>query len=147
MVISFDTNLLIYARLEGAPQHAAARAFLESLNPRQDVAIAELVLIEYYLALRNPALLSPACGAAAAVEECQLFRTHPRWALVENAEVMEAVWNRASAAGFARRRIIDVRIARTLIAHGVTHFATANVKDFQDLGFERVWNPLIDGEL
>ena len=26
--------------------------------------------------------------------------------------------------------------------HGVTEFATANVKDFQGFGFTRVWNPL-----
>ncbi|MFM8358316.1 MAG: hypothetical protein ACKOET_07130 [Verrucomicrobiota bacterium] len=26
---------------------------------------------------------------------------------------------------------------------GVTEFATANVKDFEGFGFERVWNPLL----
>jgi hypothetical protein len=31
------------------------------------------------------------------------------------------------------------RIAK---AHGVTRFATANMKDFQGLGFDQVWNPL-----
>ena len=30
----------------------------------------------------------------------------------------------------------------TLLAHGVTDFATANVEDFEGLGFRRVWNPL-----
>jgi hypothetical protein len=27
---------------------------------------------------------------------------------------------------------------------GVTQFATSNVKDFQQLGFEKVWNPLTE---
>jgi hypothetical protein len=31
----------------------------------------------------------------------------------------------------------------TLRQCGVTHFATANVKDFEGWGFEKVWNPLI----
>ena len=48
----------------------------------------------------------------------------------------------AAKSGFAFRRIIDVRLARTLLHHGVTEFATANVRDFAKLGFERVWNPL-----
>jgi len=26
--------------------------------------------------------------------------------------------------------------------HGVTEFATANVKDFEGFGFARVWNPI-----
>lgn len=32
--------------------------------------------------------------------------------------------------------------AQTLPAHGVTEFATINVRDFQGLGFRRVWSPL-----
>jgi hypothetical protein len=63
--------------------------------------------------------------------------------LSDNAEVMGAVWQDAAMTGFARRRIIDVRLARTLLAHGVTEFATVNERDFQGLGFVRVWNPLV----
>lgn len=80
--------------------------------------------------------------APSAAAECQHLRSHPNWALVEQAEVMGAVWQDAAVAGFARRRIIDVRLARTLLAHGVADFATVNERDFQGLGFRRVWNPL-----
>lgn len=45
---------------------------------------------------------------------------------------------------FAFRKIVDIRLGLTLKSHGVTHFATANVKDFQGLGFEKVWNPLTE---
>lgn len=141
-MISLDTNLLLYARLDGCPQHPRARTFLESLHSRTDVAIAELVLVEYYLALRNPAILEPALTAAEAAEECAHFRRHPRWALIENADVMSSVWNLAAQDPFPRRRILDVRLALTLQLNGITEFATANLRDFQDLGFERVWNPL-----
>jgi len=137
-----DTNILIYARVAAAPLHARAVSFLESLADDSGVVIAELVLVELYMALRNPAILQPPLEAPAAAAECQMLRAHPHWALAEHAEVMEAVWRDAAAAGFARRRIIDVRLARTLIAHGVTDFATANERDFQGLGFARVWNPL-----
>lgn len=140
-MIGLDTNLLLYARLAGNPFHAKARAFLESLADNPDVAIAELVLVEYYLALRNPAIVDPPLSAAAAAQECQFFRRHPKWQLVENAEVMEEVWQLASTRSFARRRIIDARLAKTLLAYGVDEFATANVSDFKNLGFTRVWNP------
>lgn len=109
------------------------------------MVIAELVLVELYLALRNPAIMATPLDAAGAVAECQWFRMHPRWALVEQADVMDDVWKDAAGRDFARRRIIDARLARTLLAHGVTEFATANARDFQDFGFARVWNPLAAG--
>jgi predicted nucleic acid-binding protein len=38
---------------------------------------------------------------------------------------------------------VDARLALTLRHHGVTEFATSNVKDFEGFGFNRVWNPLV----
>ena len=74
----------------------------------------------------------------------QRFRKNPKWLVAENAPVMSEVWKKAAERDFARRRLFDVRLALTLQHHGVTHFATANVKDFEGLGFEKVWNPLED---
>lgn len=55
---------------------------------------------------------------------------------------MDEVWRQAASGQFAFRQIIDLRLALTLRHHGVTEFATANGKDFQGVGFSRVWNPL-----
>jgi uncharacterized protein len=54
----------------------------------------------------------------------------------------EALWETAASPAFARRRIYDLRLALALVQQGATEFATANVKDFESLGFQRVWNPL-----
>lgn len=143
-MMGLDTNILVYARVASAPLHGKAAEFINRLGGESGVVIAELVLVEFYLALRNPAIMDPPLDAAHAAAECQLLRAHPHWALAENAEVMEAVWRDAAVPGVARRRIIDVRLARTLLAHGVTDFATANERDFQGLGFKRVWNPLLN---
>lgn len=143
-MIAVDTNLLLYARLAGNPFHQAAREFLEGHDGNPDFVIAELVLVEFYLALRNPAIIDSPLKASEAVEQCNVFRRHPTWQLVENADVMHSVWREAARPGFARRRIVDVRLAKTLIAHGVKEFATANVDDFQSLGFQRVWNPVAE---
>jgi toxin-antitoxin system PIN domain toxin len=141
-MIGIDTNILICARAAASPWQATAAAFLEGLGANPNVVIAELVLVEFYLALRNPAIFSPALGASAAVAECQIFRRHPSWAVAENAEIMDELWSLASQSGFARRRIIDARLALTLQRHGVTEFATVNTRDFETFGFARVWNPL-----
>lgn len=42
----------------------------------------------------------------------------------------------------SRRRIYALRTDLCLQAFGVTDFATANVKDFEDTGFAKVWNPM-----
>jgi toxin-antitoxin system PIN domain toxin len=142
-MIGIDTNILAYARIGTSPMHGVAAEFLEDLGASQEVVISELVLMELYLLLRNEKVLSPPLSAPEAVAECNLLRAHPRWQLIDSADVMKEVWPFAAKEGFARRRIFDVRLAKTLQAHGVTEFATANTKDFEALGFQRVWNPLI----
>ncbi len=61
---------------------------------------------------------------------------------IENTNIMDDVWKMAGCRDFARRRIVDARLALTLLRKGVTHFATSNVKDFEDFGFVKVWNLL-----
>lgn len=142
-MLSIDTNIFIHAISEKSPHYKKAQAYLAVLENNRDVVIAELALVELYVALRNPVLFSPPLSALEAVEVCFAFRNHPHWQLVENANIMSSVWEEASQHHFARRRIFDLRLAKTLQAHGVEEFATANVKDFQNFGFRKVWNPLL----
>ena len=37
---------------------------------------------------------------------------------------------------------VDARLAFTLLHHGVRELASDNARDFEGLGFERVWNPI-----
>jgi toxin-antitoxin system PIN domain toxin len=141
-MLSFDTNLAVHAANRDSDSHARCRGFIESLATRRDVAICELMLVELYLKLRNERIFAKPLTAAQAVAVCTAYRSNQAWRLIDSAPVMDEVWGFAAKSGFAFRRIIDVRLARTLLHHGVTEFATANVKDFVKLGFERVWNPL-----
>jgi len=143
-MISFDTNLAVHAVNISTPLHLKARGFLESLGSRTDVAVCELMLVELYLKLRNATIFPTPMGASEAVAHCQCFRANKNWSLVESSPVMDEVWKRAGKPDFAIRRIIDARMALTLRAHGVTEFATTNIKDFQTFSFTRVWNPLHD---
>ena len=52
----------------------------------------------------------------------------------------------ASSSGVALHDMkwVDARIAYPLLHHGVRQLATRNVKDFEGLGFDRVFDPLVD---
>ena len=62
---SLDSNLLLYCYSQASPFHAQALSFLEGLSARDDVTISELVLVELYTLLRNPAVLVNPLEAAA----------------------------------------------------------------------------------
>jgi len=145
-MISIDTNILLPAVEICNADHDSAAAFLDSLQSRDDVAICELILVELYTLLRNPAVLAKPLTANAAVEVCDAFRNHPRWQLIglppDGRAFHDAFWPRLRESSFARRRAFDWRVALALVKQGVTEFATVNEKDFQNFGFKRVWNPL-----
>jgi toxin-antitoxin system PIN domain toxin len=145
-VTSIDANLLLYAYTEASPCHRRAYDILAEWAGRDDVAVSELVLAEFYTLLRHPAVLRQPLDAPEAVQVIQSYRQHPCWALVgcdpDSVGLHDELWERAGRTPFARRRIYDARLALSLRRQGVKAFATANVADFQDLGFDRVWNPL-----
>jgi toxin-antitoxin system PIN domain toxin len=145
-MLSIDTNLLFHAFNEDSPSHAAAYAWLGSLQGDDEVAISEFILAELYGLLRNPAVLKQPLDADEAVEVIETYRRHPRWRLigfpVESRPLHDALWQKARRKDFAFRRLYDARSALTLTDQGVTEFATVNVKDFEGLGFRKVWNPL-----
>lgn len=141
-MISIDTNVLLYALNADCPEHGRARAFLDECRDRDDVVMAELVLVELYVLLRNPTVVGHPLSAPAAAAVCDLFRMHPTWALVENAPVMSDVWTIAARPRAARRRIFDARLALTLRYHDVRELATDNVRHFDGFGFERVFSPV-----
>ena len=84
--------------------------------------------------------------AAEAVEIIQTYRSHPRWRLIgfpaEGRTLHDTLWKNARSTAFAFRKLYDTRSALTMRAQGVTELATVNVKDFEGLGFARVWNPI-----
>jgi len=147
-MISVDANILLYAYCEAAPENEQAKHFLHSITQREDVAISEFVLSEFYLHLRNPAILQKPLNSEDAVRVIQCYRQHPSWRVLgfppHSRDIHSKLWKAAATQNFARRRIYDLRIAFCLQAFGVKEFATANVKDFTDSGFQRVWNPLQD---
>jgi toxin-antitoxin system PIN domain toxin len=143
-MISIDTNILLFCCSPSSPWNQKAVAFFDKCLAESKLVISDLSLTELYVLLRNPAVVKDPLSAEEAFAVIQRYLSHPHVIRAENAPVMDAVWEIAKKEPFARRRIYDVRLALTLQHHGVTRFATANVRDFQGLGFERVWNPLVE---
>ncbi len=146
-MLSIDTNILLYAQNRDSPEHQRARAFMARCAAQTDLAICELVLVELYQLLRNPAVLARPLSAPDAEAICNSWRSNPRWALIESAPIMDKVWAIGGRSGIARRAVFDARIALTLRYHGVTEFATRNVADFEGYGFSRLINPIDDPDL
>ena len=145
-MLSIDTNILLHAFNEDSPSHEAAYGWLTSIQRDENVAISEFILAELYGLLRNPAVLKHPLDADEAVEVIQTYRRHPRWRLIgfpaESRPLHDTLWQKARAKDFAFRRLYDARSALTMTTQGVTEFATVNVKDFERVGFRRVWNPV-----
>ena len=144
-MISCDTNILFAATNVDDPCHAAAYDFVVRHAEDADFVIAEQVLVELYGLLRNPVILKRPLSASEAVAVVRAYRGNPIWSVVDvpsDGRVMREVWLRAARPGFARRRIHDLRLAFTLKYSGVTDFYTRNVRDFTDVGFARLENPL-----
>lgn len=144
---SIDTNILLHAFNIDSPSNAPALEWLSSMHAEEDVAISEFILAELYVLLRNPAVLRAPLNGIEAAEVIRIYRSHPRWRLIgfpgESRTIHNELWNLAKSPNFATRRIYDARAALTMTSQGVTDFATVNLKDFQGLGFKKLWNPLV----
>lgn len=71
-MISFDTNLLLYSLNQDCAEYTNACAFFASLPTAPGtVTLCELVLIELYVLLRNPAVLKTPLTPANAVQIIQ----------------------------------------------------------------------------
>lgn len=145
-MLAADTNIFVQAADPHSVSHAEAIRFMESLSASDEqFVLCEFVLVELYMQLRNPAIFKKtAYTATRAATYCEELRQNPVWRYVDYHPLISSkLWKWASdnTAGF--RQIIDARLAFTLRHYGVTHFATANVKHFQDFGFTKVWNPLL----
>ncbi len=140
-VESCDTNILLYYLNRSCPEHERAREYLEPRFTTEGFGICELVLIELYVTLRNPAVLEKPLSAGRALQAVHSFRNNPHWALIDYpGSLMNQIWDDAANAR-ARRAMFDARIGRTLEHHGVTTFATRNEKDFDRFALD-VINPI-----
>ncbi|MEX1118011.1 MAG: TA system VapC family ribonuclease toxin [Terrimicrobiaceae bacterium] len=143
-MLTADTNLFIHAADPDSPRHEPAVAFFAAVaRGKEEFVLCELVMVELYMQLRNPAIFAKPYTARESAAYCAALRSNPAWRCVDYDPLVSAklwMWALETKAGF--RQIIDARIAFTLLHHGVRRLATVNVKHFKGFGFVEVWNPV-----
>lgn len=141
---SLDTNILLYAANEDCEEHRPCKELLTTaIANADDWVIADQVLIELYKALRNPKVLAKPLSAPDAARYIQLLREglgimHCCY----TSDCWSSLFRDLGKADFPYQRTHDGVLAATLLHHGVTTFYTRNTKDFVQVGFEKVFNPI-----
>lgn len=144
-MISCDTNILMYYLNTDCKEHQAARKFIEAQWYNEKFALSEFVLVELYILLRNPIILSEPLSQVAALDLIDQFRKNLKWRIVDStSQTMKKVWAYLKSNDTGRREIFDARLAFSLLDHGVKEFATHNTKHFQHFGFDSVFDPIRD---
>ena len=140
---SCDTNILVYAYNVSAPEHDPAVRFLSRHLRDREFALSELILVEFYVLIRNAAIFPNALSSSEAAAVIEELRSNPFWTVLKGGiDVSDLVWAASAASDFPRRAIFDARIAYSLAAEGVTRFATRNTDDFRRFGTFEIFDPI-----
>jgi len=74
-MLDADSHLPIYAADPDSPKHASARRFFGALSDaRGEFVLCELILIELYMQLRNPAIFVAPYTAQESAAYCQTLK-------------------------------------------------------------------------
>ncbi len=143
---SLDTNLLFYSINTQVPEHPRARLFVETaLSRPSEWIVADQVWFELYRLLRNPVATKKPLTALQADKTIDYFRNRSGWSRCAwEPRTMENLRSHWKKNDFPPKRTFDLILALTLKANGVKEFYTRNTKDFDDLGFFTLINPLAD---
>jgi predicted nucleic acid-binding protein len=141
---SLDTNILVYAANEDCEEYAKANVLVnEALASPGDWIIADQVLFEYYRALRHPGILSKPLAAPAAAAQVSFLRQRSGFMFCcYELTMWDKVFEVLETGAFPYRRTHDLVLGETLRNNGVITFYTRNIKDFAEIGFPNLVNPI-----
>ena len=138
-----DVNILVYAKMEGVPEHPAAAAWLEGTlaDPGSTLLLCESTLLSFFRLTTNKRIFDPPLPFAEALsvitglmERPNVFIHHPPAELfIEVAEFMKMH-------RFAGDLVMDAYLAVTAMNTGAT-LATRD-SDFDSLPYLRTINPI-----
>ena len=126
-----DTNVLVYERFSGAPQHEAARQRLRrAIDSGEPLRISRQVIREYLAVATRPQPWADALTLADALEDVSRFIA--RFEILEDGpdvtETLIALCRGVPAGG---RQIHDANIVATMLAYGEHRLLTFNESDFR----------------
>ena len=129
-----DTNILVAARFETAPDHVTACQFLDRMgNSDEPLHISRQVVREYLVAVTRPQSWSKPVAVDDALEDAA--RLASSFTVLEDGpNVMEALAVLCREVPVAGKQIHDANIVATMLAHDERRLLTLNVKDFRRYG-------------
>ena len=115
----------------------------QALSSPHEWIIAEQVLFEYYKALRHPKILSKPLAANAAAAQIRFLREKSGFLVCcYQMSLWSDVVTILSKRNFPYQHTHDLILGLTLLSNGVKTFYSRNIKDFIEIGLERLVNPI-----
>ena len=141
---SLDTNIMLYSINSDCSEHNICRQLVDkALQEKESWIIAEQVWFELYRLLRNSTVLQSPLSASRAADTINWYREKSGWLQCAwEPDMMKDLKSQWEEEDFPARRSFDIILAVTLKTHGVKDFYTQNNKDFDNLEFFNVINPL-----
>jgi predicted nucleic acid-binding protein len=129
--VSFlDTNVLVYATIDGAPFQDRSRAAIVRLAREETAAISRQVLRESLAVVTRPQTWGQALDLATAIADATGFAN--RFPVLEDGPpVWDALRDLTRHSAFAGRQVHDANIVATMLAHGERRLLTFNIADFK----------------
>ena len=129
-----DTNVLVYSRVSGAPEHNAARACLErAAYSGEPVRVSRQILREYLSVVTRPQTWPDRITMEEALADVRRM-TDAFHILEDGPRVTETLITLCSEVSVGGRQIHDANIVATMLAHGERRLVTFNVSDFRRYG-------------
>jgi toxin-antitoxin system PIN domain toxin len=130
-VIAVDTNILVYAHREEAPEHARALAALTELAEGQAAwALPVFVLAEFLRVVTHPNMTSPTPTPEAVAKLDRLLDSPSLRLLVPGSRYWEILKDVSLEAAVRGNLFIDAQIAAVCLEHGATTLLTED-RDFR----------------
>ncbi len=125
-----DTNVLVFAQLNGSPFQSQAQAVLQQLHSCGSMIwISRQVLREYLAAMTRPGALTGSIPIASLAGDIQYFATQYRIA-EDTAAVTTALLRLLSSIPTGGKQVYDANIVATMQTHGITQLLSHNTADF-----------------
>ena len=137
-----DTNVLIYATLEGDPRAAKARETVEQGSRDECEAFVSVQnLTEMYPNLSGPKTDPPDTAAEAGEKIRRLASLPYVQVLPMTPEIVRKALELAEQHQVRRQKFFDMQLAATLLVHDIPTLVTENTSDFSAIAEIRAINP------
>lgn len=128
-----DTNVLIYAFTEKAPQHQAARALLDQAKEEAaNLVIVPQIVSEFYAVATNPRQMVQARQPHEVVEAIRLLLDFPGITLLPTPPDVVTRWLKlVEHRPITGQKIFDTQLVATMLSNDVRRIYTFNTADFE----------------